>query len=306
MKRRVAIAGLLVCAAPVAMRGQAIADPDSDLIIATPAYRTSRPKVLFDEGHFNVHTSGGRYKRFADLITADGYAVTPSKQKFREETLRGYDVLIIVSALGADRDSKPDSAANPAFTEAEADAVRDWVLRGGRLLLITDHEPTGAAAQNLAQRFGVDLRNGWVMDSTRSNHLTGCAGCIYFTRDNGLLGDHPITRGRHVGERVPGVITGVGLSLKGPEGSATLLKLSGTTYDELPDGRKLAAAGRSQGSAFTFGNGRVVVIGEAAVISGQDTARPGFVIDRWGRHQHGIDARQFALNVMHWLSGLLN
>lgn len=286
--------------------GQEITDTDSDLKIARPAYTKKSPKVLFDEAHFNVHTSGGRYKRFADLITNDGYQVIPNTEKFQEKTLKGHVILVIVSALGANRDTNPQEAGNPAFTERECDAVRDWVWRGGNLLLVADHEPTGAAAQNLAQRFGVDLRNGSAMESSRANHLIGCPGCIFFTRENGLLGDHPITTGRDMSERVPGVMTGVGLSLKGPDGSTAILKLADTVFDELPSGEKIPAAGRAQGIGFKFGKGRVVVIGEAAVISGQATGRPGRNIDRWGRHNRGIDARQFALNIMHWLSGLLN
>lgn len=286
--------------------GQEITNPDSDLKIARPAYAKKQPKVLFDEAHFNVHTSGGRYKRFADLITNDGYQVIPNSTQFHEKTLKGYDILVIVSALGANRDTNPQEAHNPAFTEEECDAVRDWVRRGGSLLLVADHEPTGAAAQNLARRFGVDLRNGTAMESSPKNHLIGCPGCIFFTRENGLLMDHSITRGRDTSERVTGVMTGVGLSLKGPDGSAVILKLADTVFDHLPNGEKIAAAGRAQGVAFKFGKGRVIILGEAAVISGQATGRAGTNIDRWGRHNPGINARQFALNIMHWLSGLLN
>jgi hypothetical protein len=285
---------------------QSAADPDADLQIVRPAFTSKHPKVLFDEAHFNVHTSGGRYRRFADLITADGYVVTPNKEQFSAAALARHDVLVIVSALGANRDTHLAEAANPAFTIGEADVVRDWVRQGGRLLLITDHEPTGAAAQILAQRFGVDLRNGVVSDSNPANTMVGCPACLYFTRANGLLGDHAITRGRDHTERITGVATGVGLSLKGPDESASILQLGKTTYDEVAGGSRVSAAGRSQGIAFAFGKGRVVVLGEAALISGQDTARPGYVIDRWGRHEPGIDARQFALNIMHWLSGLMN
>lgn len=297
---------LLPSIMPSLSLGQEITDQDSDLKIARPAYTKKRPKVLFDEAHFNVLTSGGRYKRFADLITNDGYRVIPNREKFQEKTLKGHYILVIVSALGANRDTNPQEAGNPAFTERESDAVQDWVRRGGNLLLVADHEPTGAAAQNLARRFGVDLRNGSAMESSRANHLIGCPGCIFFTRTNGLLGEHPITTGRDMSERVPGVMTGVGLSLKGADGSATILKLADTVFDQLASGEKIPATGRAQAVAFKFGKGRVVVIGEAAVISGQATGRPGTNIDRWGRHNLGIDARQFALNILHWLSGLLN
>ena len=67
------------------------------------------------------------------------------------------------------------------------------------------------------------------------------------------------------------------------------------------------AAGRAQGVAFTFGTGRVVVLGEAAMLSAQIVVKPGGgVAFRMGMNHAGIDNRQLALNIMHWLSGALN
>src|SRR5262245_4778397 len=80
---------------------QQVADPDFDTSVAKPAYTKKHPKVLFDEAHYNFHTSTGRYKAFADLITHDGYEVTPNKQKFSKELLAGFDILVISNALGA-------------------------------------------------------------------------------------------------------------------------------------------------------------------------------------------------------------
>jgi hypothetical protein len=45
--------------------------------------------------------------------------------------LKGFDILVISNALGAAQMNMPE-AANPAFTDAECDAVRDWVKGGGR------------------------------------------------------------------------------------------------------------------------------------------------------------------------------
>src|SRR5438552_5318545 len=131
------------------VHAQQIADPNFDAKVAHPAYAKNGPKVLFDEAHNNFHTASGRYKPFADLITNDGYRVTPNKQKFSAETLKGYDILVISNALGAPRMNMPE-ASNPAFVEAECDAVRDWVRAGGSMLLIADHAPMGAANQILA------------------------------------------------------------------------------------------------------------------------------------------------------------
>jgi hypothetical protein len=68
-----------------------------------------------------------------------------------------------------------------------------------------------------------------------------------------------------------------------------------------PDHRQVSAAGRAQGAALSFGKGRVVVLGEAAMLTAQVAPR----VFRFGMNLPGIDNRQLALNIMHWLSGLL-
>ena len=70
-----------------------------------------------------------------------------------------------------------------------------------------------------------------------------------------------------------------------------------------------AVAGRVQGLAMTFGKGRVVVFGEAALFSAQVVTLRDGNQDRTfkaGMNVPGNDNRQFALNVVHWLSGLIN
>ncbi|HKP85248.1 MAG TPA: DUF4350 domain-containing protein, partial [Blastocatellia bacterium] len=66
-----------------------------------------------------------------------------------------------------------------------------------------------------------------------------------------------------------------------------------------------SAAGRAQGIAIEFGKGRVVLLGEAAMLSAQVIKRPDRPDFRMGMNRAGIDNRQFALNLMHWLSHLL-
>src|SRR6478672_7288398 len=76
-------------------------DPRFDARVAEPAYRTDRPRVLFDEAHLNHHTAGGRYKPFADLIAHDGYDVQPSRDTFSAERLAGVSTLVIACAKGS-------------------------------------------------------------------------------------------------------------------------------------------------------------------------------------------------------------
>lgn len=68
--------------APGAVFAQLVADPDFNTTVARPAYVKTHPRVLIDEAHANFHTAAGRYKPLADLLTNDGYQVTPLKDKF--------------------------------------------------------------------------------------------------------------------------------------------------------------------------------------------------------------------------------
>lgn len=54
-----------------------------------------------------------------------------------------------------------------------------------------------------------------------------------------------------------------------------------------------------------YGKGRVVVLGEAAMLTAQVFRPPGLMI-RLGMEYPGSDNRQLALNIMHGLSGLTN
>ena len=282
--------------------GQQIPDPKMDATAGDPAFTDKHPKVLFDEAHFNFHTTDGRYKSFVDLITKVGYRATPNREKFQKETLEGFDILVIAGALTAEgRNSR-----GPAFTIAECDAVDDWVRAGGSLLLIADHAPFGTTAEILANRFGVDMSKGYTDD--HSNYeKSGHSGWLVFSRENKLLADHPITKGRDDSDAIRRVTTFMGQSLKGPAGSVAFLKLSDTAVDlRLPDLEPVPAAGRAQGVALEWGDGRVVVLGESAVLSDQMAKLEGKEPVRIGLTFPGSDNHRLALNIMYWLSGILD
>jgi hypothetical protein len=292
---------ILLMSTSAIVLSQQQADATFDASVAHPSYTSTHPKVLFDEAHNNFHTTGGRYKPFADLVGNDGYTVTPNKEKFQKQTLQGFDILVIANALGAANMDSPD-ADKPAFTEEECDVVREWVREGGALLLIADHAPAGGAAANLGTRFGVDMSKAYVGDPTNFEHIAFDVSWISYSRQNKALGDHPITRGRDNSERINRVLSFTGQSLKGPKESTALLKLSDMAFDVYDagnpqKGKTVSAAGRAQALAMPFGKGRVVVFGEAAMLSAQNT--------NFGMNYPGTDNRQLVLNVMHWLSGLL-
>lgn len=296
----------MLAVAGFAQQQQQVADPDFDTSVAKPAYTKKHPKVLFDEAHFNFHTSTGRYKAFADLITNDGCVVKPNKEKFSKDSLAGFDILVISNALGALAMGSP-AASNPAFTDEECDAVRDWVRAGGSLLLIADHSPMGAANERLSLRFGVGMSKGYTADPSNYDVESNNEGFIKYNIENKGLGEHPIIKGRNASERISRVISFTGQSLKGPDGSVAFLKLADTAIDVTParggnPAAQASAAGRAQGVALKFGKGRVVVMGEAAMLSAQLILPQKM---KFGMNRPGLDNRQLALNIVHWLSGLL-
>ncbi|MEA3245604.1 MAG: hypothetical protein U9Q74_05555 [Gemmatimonadota bacterium] len=166
--------------------------------------------------------------------------------------------------------------------------------------------PFGGAAEDLAAAFGALITNGYATDET-------CAADEFlFSRANGLLADHPITRGRTAAERVTEVRTFTGESFRvTAPGGAPLLTLAPGSVLLLPAKAwefgsatpRLPAGGMLQGAAITAGRGRVAVFGEAAMFSAQVS---GAV-----RRPMGMNApdapqnAQFLLNVMHWLTRLL-
>ena len=300
MKRALTVC-LFLLFLSVVVGAQQLPDPEFNTNVANPAYTRSEPRVLFDEAHHNFHTTDGRYKPFADLLRNDGYRVVRNRQAFSKETLNSFKVLVIANALGAE-EMDDNGADASAFTEEECQAVQDWVKGGGSLLLIADHAPFGGAASSLASRFGVDMSKAFTYDP--ANSVEGNPSVLIFSRENKLLSTHPITEGRDEKERVNRVQSFTGQSLKGPADSVSILKLADTAKDT-PDQNmdaSVSAAGRAQALAFKFGKGRVVVQGEAAMLSAQISGPEKL---KMGMNVPGNDNKQYALNVMHWLSGLL-
>lgn len=310
MRKFAALAGLLFAtcliglAAMVFFLGQRPAyawRPSATL----PMFTADHPRVLIDEAHHNASTAGlfGRYFPFAALLRADGYAVSRNAAALSPTTLSRCDILVIANASGAGRlqfwgfnlpvGEQGDRGA-PAFSAAEIEAVRAWVEGGASLLLIADHAPFGSASAQLAAAFGVTMRAGNVeVPGVTSDPLA-------FERANGALGDHPILDG------VDRVLTFSGQSLDAPASGAILLRLPQSAIEYVEVAHDEAAGtttfedqpgGPAQAVALTYGAGRVVVLGEAAMLTAQVSAGRPF-----GFNTPGNDNERFARNVMAWLA----
>jgi len=321
----VAASCLVLFAATRLTSAQQVADTTFVPKIARPAYeRGTGPRVLIDEAHNNFHTMGGNYRPFAKLLEADGYRVAPNTRLFTGDSLRKCTVLVVANAMGGD---VVESYGLAAFRETECDTLAEWVRHGGSLLLIADHAPFGTGAEGLAKRFNVGMSKGYTEDTlhsvTRDN-----GSLLVFTRDEKLLRDDVITRGRDTTEIVSRVVAFTGQSLAPPTGARALLALSPTAFDhpgptvdqargsanpgiawrtEITAMPTTSARGRAVGIALRYGLGRVVILGEAAMLTAQTVTQPGAPGPprKFGMNQPGNDNQQFALNVMHWLSGIL-
>jgi hypothetical protein len=300
-------AATLLCAAGSGA-AQQVADSTYRPRVSAPAYAMERgPRVLVDAGHHNFHTLADRYAPFGVILRADGYRVAAGFAPFDAASLRGIDVLVIANA-GSDDESSWALPTPSAFTEAEIEAVEAWVEAGGALLLIADHMPAAGAAATLAERFGVYFTNGYTYQA-RPENLPG----DLFTRANGLVRDHPITRGRNDGERIDSVVTftGQGFQASGPVD--TLLVFARKAVSLLPvdaeaefdrSTPRVHSGGWLHGAALRVGRGRVAFFGEASMFSAQVAGperRPMGL-----NHARANRNEQLLLNVVHWLSGVLD
>jgi hypothetical protein len=155
---------------------------------------------------------------------------------------------------------------------------------------------------------GVEMSGGYAVDRERALEVvagdTTARNPTWIEyREGAGLGDHPIIHGRDSTERVRRVVAFAGQVLDGPPGSTPLLILSSMAEDRLPDGSDASAAGRAQGLAYERGKGRVVVLGEAAMMTAQVTDNGRL---RFGMSWPGVDNKQLALNTVHWLTRLLD
>lgn len=285
-------------------------DPSFDTSVSKPAYEGQGPVVLYDEGHLNTHLSTTGYKPLADLIRNDGYALRILEGSITPEKLRAINVLVLALARGVNPTN--DSAA---YTDREAAAVAEWVRGGGSLLLVADHWPFGVAMRSLARHVDVDLGGGFVEDTKYHDSERGESHLV-FSRENGLLKEHPITRGIQRVMTFTGSSVSVPERANGPTNIVPFMLLSDSATERPPGparaerdggnervlmtyGDPQPAGGRAQGIAFELGQGRVVVLGEAGMLRAQKS-RTGLV----GMNVPGYDNRRLALNIMHWLSRL--
>jgi len=276
--------------------------------VASPQFeRSAGPRVLVDAAHGNFHRIDGRFAAFAALLRADGYRVASGDQPISPALLAATDVFVIANAMKGGENAEWVLPTRPAFEHAEVAALAQWVHEGGSLLLIADHMPFPGSVAELADAFGIAFRNGYAIKSV------GEGGSVIFTRSGGLA-DHAITRGRNAGEQITALKTFTGQAfsavvpveplIRMPDDWAVFFpqeagKFTSTTPSE-------STRGLLQGAVLRHGQGRVAVFGEAAMFTAQTQVLGDTVVHRMGMNDpEASQNAQFVLNVLHWLSGLL-
>ncbi len=279
------------------------ADNDFDVTVESPEFKENMPIVLFDEGHNNFHTTNGLYEPFANLVRNDGYNLKTLTTPVTAEVLNSVSIYAIVNAKG-----KGDLNDTPAFTEDETEIIKNWIINGGSLLLIADHFPFGSAVDNLGNKLDIEFQKGMVQDSIFYDRISNDQSQLVFSKENKLLKEHAITNG------VSKIITFTGQSIKCKDSTCIFfLTLSDAAYDMTPitkvtkDGgdtqvevtydNPQLAKGRAQGVALKLGKGKIVCLGEAAMLTAQksrDNSKVGM--------NYNADNKKLALNILHWLT----
>jgi len=304
MMRGSALLALLFLFSLAGAQEQQATDPSFKPGVAHPQYRDNRgPVVMIDDAHGNIHTDSGGYAPFAEVLRADGHRVVPFTTPITVRALKGGRVLVIANALSKRTAHDWNAPPESAFTDEEIATLRGWIREGGALLLVADHMPAPGSIDRLATAFGVRWSNGYAQDP-RSG------GLMQFTRSEGSLADHSITRGRSESERIDSVMTFAGSAFQSGE-ARPLLTFTAEAVSWIPeDARRLVAGspsigvkGWQQGAVLQYGKGRVAFFGEAAMFTAQTVEQGG----RMGMsNPRALQNEQFLLNVMHWLTGVLD
>lgn len=312
-------AGVVGILAAVFLPAQQMPDREFQPPVPRPAFAEGRgPRLAVDEAHHNFHTLGNRFWAFGELARRDGYRVAPLRSAFSAAVLGEVDLLVIANAQWSELPWSEYPAPTPsAFTESEIAAVREWVERGGRLLLIADHMPLAGAAAGLASAFDASFTDGFAFKSaaagaTPAEEQAARAEPTLFRPEDGTLAAHPITRGRDVTEQITQVrsFTGQAFQMTGagvrpvlvlPPDFVSLEPRIAWQFDASTKRRPVG--GWLQGATREVGRGRVAIFGEAGLFTAQVSGKE--------RRPMGMNAplagqnAQFVLNTLHWLSGVI-
>lgn len=263
--------------------------------------KTKGPRVYIDQIHQNFHQKEGRFKPFADLLTADGYKVDSI---INLKKLKSNDILVISNPIHQKNVGNWRKPIHSAFTKTEIAFVESWVKKGGRLILIADHMPFAGAANNLANAFGFNFYDGFAYLNKEKRNLPDV-----FSEDNERLVTSEITDGT-LGEKINTITTFTGSAFTIPDTAKGILKFKKDDYCLTPEiawrfneeTPRHDLKDKYQGAILKYGKGKLAVFGEAAMFTAQT------ITNNTGTYKFGFIAEsapnniEFIRNLVFWLS----
>ena len=289
----------------IQLKAQMLNDSPFNASVANPKYSFGKgPKVLIDAGHHNFIVEMGLAKPLIDLASNDGYQLKIDSMQFTKSYLDNYKMIVIMPAMPFKYGSKNFVTDEVTFTPEELNALHEWVMNGGRLLMFSEHAPIDKSVTPLFNKFGIQLSIGIVADSNNCDStikINGYEALIKFTKSNGLLNmDHPMVKGENKNEVVNNILGYGGSALKG-EGFENIFKLSSTSYVRKWNGSLPSGNGNSQCLAGNIGKGKLVALGDCNGFTAMYINLVGKKFTA-GMQVKQYDWKQFVLNTLHWLS----
>lgn len=293
------IAGLFICVG-LSLFAQPQIDTAFRVQISKPLFSEGKgPKILVDEAHNNLHKKDGGLFAFSRMMERDGATVLANKKKFSAAALQDTDLLIIVNAM---HDSNVQNWQNPspsAFTRKEIAALEEYVKNGGSLLLVADHMPLGGSVQELASSFGVKWSNSFAMQNGNPWPPSE------FTRSDRTLLSSPVTDSSEFSRRVMSIASFTGSAFKAPDSATPFMVFDEShalLYPEVAwsfskKTKNESASGWLQGACMTYGQGRIVLLGEAAMITTQIRGKTKIGMNSPDAPENA----QLALNIFRYL-----
>lgn len=276
-----------------------------DIVVPTikkPRFKKQAgPNVYIDQSHQNFHQKSGRFKPFSDLLTSDGYKVD-SIVNLRN--LKQRDVLVIANAIHETNRRNWRRPIHQAFTEEEILYIKEWVKKGGRLLLIADHMPFSGASNSLANAFGFNFCDGFAYLNQRNRRLPA----VFSNKDQRLL-ETELTNGV-LGKKIDSITTFTGSSFSIPKKAIGVLKFKKGDFCLAPEVAwqftentpNSDLENRYQGAILQFGKGKLAVFGEAAMFTAQTVTNNSGTF-KFGFHSDDAPNNiEFIRDLMYWLS----
>ena len=285
--------------------GQMLNDSPFNASILNPKYKKQKgPNILIDAGHHNFIVEMGLIKPFVDLSTNDGYHPKIDSGVFTSAYLAKYQMVLITPAMPFKFGSKKEVTTEITFTPDELIALKDWVMKGGSLIMLSEHAPIDKSMTPLFNTFGIQLSIGAVVDSANYDtniKFPNVETILLFNRKNGLLNStHPIITGVNKNEIVDNIETYTGCALTG-EGYTNIFKLSPSAKIRKWSASQPSGGGDSQCLAGSFGKGKVVALGDCNGFTAMYVNNGGKKFSA-GMQVEEFDWKQFVLNTLHWSS----